>query len=75
MINDYFIDYFPVGRCNFDQGNLCSFTNGSSDDFDWTINRGSTPSSGTGPSHDVSGDGNFLIPFQISYCIIDFRLQ
>ena len=66
-INDYLIVYFPAVRCNFDQGSFCSFTNGRNDDFDWTIRSGSTPSRGTGPSSDVSGNGNYLIAAQISY--------
>ena len=37
---------------------LCSFTNGCNDDFDWTVRRGHTPSCETGPSRDVSGNGN-----------------
>ena len=63
-ISDYSIFYFPVVQCNFDQGSLCSFTNGRNDDFDWTIRRGSTPSIGTGPTSDVSGNGNYLMPIQ-----------
>ena len=51
---------FQPVQCNFDQGRLCSFTNGGNDDFDWTINRGSTPSGGTGPSSDLSGNGNYV---------------
>ncbi|CAB3984307.1 MAM and LDL-receptor class A domain-containing 1-like isoform X1 [Paramuricea clavata] len=46
-------------RCNFDQG-LCSFTNGANDDFDWTVRSGSTSSSNTGPSQDVSGNGKYV---------------
>ncbi|CAB3991891.1 MAM and LDL-receptor class A domain-containing 1-like isoform X1 [Paramuricea clavata] len=46
--------------CNFDQGVLCSFTNGANDDFDWIVHSGSTLSSNTGPSQDVSGNGKYV---------------
>ena len=43
--------------CSFDSG-LCSRWNqSSSDDFDWTLWSGSTPSSSTGPSSDQGGAG------------------
>lgn len=32
----------------------------AADDFDWTVRSGSTPSSSTGPSSDVSGSGKYL---------------
>ena len=48
-----------VVKCNFDDGNLCSFTNGQNDEFDWTIHSGSTGSYSTGPSQDVSGNGKY----------------
>ena len=32
----------------------------TSDTYDWTLNSGSTPSSGTGPTSDVSGTGNYM---------------
>jgi hypothetical protein len=64
------IFFSPIVRCNFDQGILCSFTNGANDDFDWTVHGGSTPSSGTGPSRDVSGNGNTLIvSYYLNYWI------
>jgi hypothetical protein len=62
------IFYSPVVTCNFDQGVLCSFTNGANDDFDWIVHSGSTPSYDTGPSQDVSGNGNTLIvSFYLNY--------
>ena len=30
------------------------------DVFDWTLNTGSTPSNGTGPSDDITGGGNYM---------------
>ena len=62
-IDDYHIAYFPAVRCNFNQGNLCSFTNGRNDDFDWTVHCGRTPSNHTGPSHDISGNGKLTDVF------------
>lgn len=44
--------------CNFDSKSLCGFTQDSSDQFDWALNKGptgSTPS--TGPTADFSGNG------------------
>ncbi|CAB3993158.1 MAM and LDL-receptor class A domain-containing 1-like isoform X2, partial [Paramuricea clavata] len=46
-------------NCSFDNGNICSYQNGPGQ-FKWTVKRGSTPSSGTGPSSDVSGRGYYL---------------
>lgn len=37
------------GSCNFDEGVLCGFYNvKEEDDFEWTLNRGTTTSSHTG---------------------------
>ena len=42
-----------VGACTFDQSNLCTWTNvQSGDQFDWTLQKKGTPSSGTGPATD-----------------------
>ncbi|EDV21956.1 uncharacterized protein TRIADDRAFT_59472 [Trichoplax adhaerens] len=42
----------PPGNCNFENG-LCTWTNvRTGDTFDWTVNRGSTPSFFTGPFTD-----------------------
>ena len=30
------------------------------DDFDWTLDANGTPSSGTGPSNDITGGGNYM---------------
>ncbi|KAH3887671.1 hypothetical protein DPMN_011689 [Dreissena polymorpha] len=40
--------------CNFDQG-LCTWTQDKGDNFDWTLNRGPTPTTLTGPSADHTG--------------------
>ncbi|XP_038071819.1 MAM and LDL-receptor class A domain-containing protein 1-like [Patiria miniata] len=39
-------------KCDFDSYNLCRFNNSQNDDFDWTLDNGGTPSSGTGPNAD-----------------------
>lgn len=51
--------------CNFDAQSLCQFTQGSDDQFDWTLNKDSTPSApNTGPSKDVSSAGQrFVLVF------------
>lgn len=50
--------------CDWEHG-LCSFTQDATDDFDWTRQKGSTPSVGTGPTTDKTlqtDQGDF--PFQ-----------
>ena len=37
--------------CNFDHG-MCAWTNDKTDQFDWTLNKGSTNTTGTGPTSD-----------------------
>ncbi len=49
-------DNFPDGEALAED-----WLNSSDDDFDWSANSGSTPSSGTGPSGDhTSGSGKYL---------------
>ncbi|XP_071956933.1 MAM and LDL-receptor class A domain-containing protein 1-like [Antedon mediterranea] len=38
-------------RCDFENGD-CGYTQDSTDDFDWTLHSGGTPSQGTGPATD-----------------------
>ncbi|XP_042070700.1 zonadhesin [Haplochromis burtoni] len=45
--------------CNF-ESNLCSWDQTITDAFDWTWQRGSTPTLMTGPSADHTGDGHYL---------------
>ncbi|XP_078686317.1 MAM and LDL-receptor class A domain-containing protein 1-like [Branchiostoma floridae x Branchiostoma belcheri] len=46
--------------CNFDS-DLCDFEQNHIDDFDWTLQAGSTGSAGTGPSADhTSGTGQYI---------------
>jgi len=52
-----FIYFTCLIGCSFDSG-LCSGWNQSvSDDFDWTLSSGSTPSASTGPSAGQGGSG------------------
>ncbi|XP_071956925.1 MAM and LDL-receptor class A domain-containing protein 1-like [Antedon mediterranea] len=50
-------------NCDFEAG-ICSYTQDTTDDFDWKTTRGSTPSRNTGPSYDhthgASGSGRYL---------------
>ncbi|KAK2175033.1 hypothetical protein NP493_756g00054 [Ridgeia piscesae] len=51
-------------RCTFEtasgSGSLCGMTQSSSDDFDWTLHSGKTPSSNTGPDSGVGGSGHYI---------------
>ena len=44
-------------NCDFEDFDSCGWHNVDTDDYDWTINAGSTPSSGTGPKGDFSESG------------------
>ncbi|XP_077978864.1 MAM and LDL-receptor class A domain-containing protein 1-like [Glandiceps talaboti] len=45
-------------RCDLEIG-FCNWIQGEDDDFDWTLNKGDTPSPGTGPSMDhTKGDSS-----------------
>ena len=47
--------------CNFDVQSLCQFTQGTGDQYDWLLNKGTTSSSpDTGPSADISSTGQQL---------------
>ena len=52
-----------AGWCHFDYGLCSGWNQSSSDDFDWTLGSGSTPSSSTGPTHGQGGSGStrFLV--------------
>ena len=39
-------------NCDFDQNNICTWTQDQTDSFDWTVHRQSTSSLNTGPSFD-----------------------
>ena len=44
-------------ECDFDDFESCGWHNVDTDDKDWTINAGRTPSSATGPKGDFSESG------------------
>ena len=44
-------------ECDFDDFESCGWHNVDTDDKDWTINAGKTPSSATGPKGDFSESG------------------
>ncbi|GFN85250.1 MAM and LDL-receptor class a domain-containing protein 2-like [Plakobranchus ocellatus] len=60
---------FPPSRwdCNFDQNSTCSWKQDSTDIFDWSLNRGSTFSSFTGPTADHSSGRGFYAYTESSY--------
>ncbi|KAJ8050465.1 MAM and LDL-receptor class A domain-containing protein 2 [Holothuria leucospilota] len=44
---------YPAGACSFEDFNFCAWQNTpDTDDFDWVVKAGSTPTSGTGPTKD-----------------------
>jgi len=48
-------------QCNFDNGNVCGFTQDTNDEIDFQFNKGRTTTSNTGPSRDhTSGSGQYL---------------
>ena len=50
-MNNFYITGTGQFSCNFDTG-PCGWTQDKGDNFDWTRNRGSTGSTGTGPNND-----------------------
>lgn len=38
--------------CDFEESNICGYTQDKTDDFDWTRDNGGTTTRGTGPSAD-----------------------
>ena len=61
--------FLAPSSCNFD-GSMCGFTQDKNDQFDWTRQRGSTTSGGTGPSGDHTGNGKILFCVALSYIIM-----
>ena len=46
---------------NFDNASFCPFgIQITSDDFDWTLNSGTTASTNTGPTDDITGGGDYI---------------
>ncbi|KAL9986055.1 hypothetical protein ACROYT_G000121 [Oculina patagonica] len=46
--------------CNFEHGLCSGWNQSSSDDFDWTLASGGTPSSSTGPTSGQGGSGKYM---------------
>ncbi|KAL9986065.1 hypothetical protein ACROYT_G000134 [Oculina patagonica] len=46
--------------CNFEHGLCSGWNQSSSDDFDWTLASGGTPSTSTGPTYGHEGSGNYM---------------
>ena len=61
-------------NCDFEDFDSCGWHNVDTDDYDWTINAGSTPTSGTGPKGDFSESGirdNYdILFFRIDACVV-----
>ena len=57
MFNIFNIPAIISVWCNFDHGLCSGWNQSSSDDFDWTVGSGSTPSSSTGPETGQGGSG------------------
>ncbi|CAH3014018.1 unnamed protein product, partial [Porites evermanni] len=51
--------FSPDPSCDFER-DFCSWKQLTTDDFDWTRNKGKTSSDGTGPSTDHSGNGYYI---------------
>lgn len=45
--------------CNFNSG-MCGMKQAVKDDFDWERKKGYTPTAGSGPTQDVSGNGYYI---------------
>lgn len=48
-----------IGNCTFDEG-MCEWINDKSDDFDWQLIEGGSPSEETGPTAGYEGEGQYL---------------
>ena len=66
------------GGCNFESG-LCTWQNARNDDFDWSLQKGRTASSNTGPSfdhtigssgHGTSGEIKIVFTDKLDYLIV-----
>jgi len=58
LITTNLLPRFFLVYCNFDAQSLCQFKQGTGDQFDWLLNKGSTSSAPeTGPTADVSSKG------------------
>jgi len=58
---DQFNTLLRLVSCSFDDGLCTGWSQSTSDVFDWTLNSGPTPSFSTGPSSDLSGNGELSL--------------
>ena len=47
----FLLPYFTPDLCDFENGD-CDYTQDPTDDFDWKLQQGGTPTQGTGPATD-----------------------
>ena len=77
-INRFNIFLDLVAKCDFDSGLCSQWSQSTSDQFDWTVGSGTTPSSGTGPSADHSGSGKSdsatLFYFRVFSTFVSYEL-
>lgn len=53
--------FFTDLDCSFTNGDFCGYYESRTDDFDWTLGTGPTPSSDTGPASDhTTGTGDYI---------------
>ena len=62
-MNELFVYVACLVWCSFDNGLCSEWNQSSSDDFDWTLSSGSTPSASTGPSSGQGGSGKIYSNF------------
>lgn len=73
-------DEFPLdialGNCNFDSESFCKWLQVKGDTFNWRLQRGSTPSGGTGPRRDHTGNNGKrnLYTYQIRQTINKYEV-
>ena len=60
-MNELFVYVACLVWCSFDNGLCSEWNQSSSDDFDWTLSSGSTPSASTGPSSGQGGSGKIYL--------------
>ena len=70
-----FVNVTCLVWCSFDNGLCSGWNQSSSDDFDWTLSSGSTPSASTGPSSGQGGSGKIHWIFFFFFFQCSFHLQ
>ena len=70
----FFISISADLKCSFTNKNTCKWTNGRTDDFEWSLGK-STPSLNTGPNRDhTTRNGELFLFFNSSEIILCFFL-